>query len=160
MASLDYGIIKKVHEALLEKGLRVSLAESCTSGLVAHALTLMPGARGSFDSSMVCYSRHAKQKLLGLSEEFLNEHGTVSEETARAMAEAARKKAGTDVGLAVTGILGPETIEDREVGLVYIAISTEKETLSKRCRFKGERDEVKHDAANTALQFLYDSVLS
>jgi nicotinamide-nucleotide amidase len=72
MEILDLKLIKKVHEGLADKGLRVSVAESCTGGLVAHALTLMPGSRGSFDSSVVCYSRHAKHRLLGLGESLLD----------------------------------------------------------------------------------------
>jgi PncC family amidohydrolase len=160
MAALDSAIIKKVHEGLKEKGLRVSVAESCTGGLVAHALTLMPGSRGSFDSSVVCYSRHAKHRLLGLSEPFLDEHGTVSEETTRAMAEAVRERAATDVSLAVTGVLGPAGIEGKEVGLVYIAVATKDGTVARRYMFRQERDEAKHSAANAALELLYETVLA
>jgi PncC family amidohydrolase len=160
MENLDLELIRKVHEGLKEKGLRVSAAESCTGGLVAHALTLIPGSRGSFDSSVVCYSRHAKHRLLGIDDSFLDEHGTVSDETTRAMAEAVRRKAGTDVSLAVTGVLGPDSIEGKEVGLVYIAVSTRDKTVSRRYMFHGERDEAKHSAANAALELLYETVLA
>lgn len=159
MEILDLELIKRVHDGLKEKGLRVSAAESCTGGLVAHALTLMPGSRGSFDSSVVCYSRHAKQTLLGLDDSLLEKHGTVSEETTRAMAEAVRRKAATNVSIAVTGVLGPGTIEGRELGLVFIAVSTKDKTVARRFMFKAERDVAKHMAANAALELLCETVL-
>jgi nicotinamide-nucleotide amidase len=158
MENLDLEIIEKVHEALKKKGVKVTLAESCTAGLVAHALTLMPGASGCFDSSVVCYSRHAKHRLLGLSESFLDKHGTVSEDTARAMAEAARKKAGTEVAMAVTGVLGPEPVEDRKVGIVFIAVAVEGQTTSRGFSFEGDRNAIKYSAANQSLHFLYEAV--
>jgi nicotinamide-nucleotide amidase len=158
MENLDLDIIAKVHEALKKKGVKVALAESCTAGLVAHALTIMPGALGCFDSSVVCYSRHAKRRLLGLGESFLDKHGTVSEDTARAMAEAAREKAGTEVAMAVTGVLGPEPIEDREVGIVFTAVATEGQTTSRGFSFEGDRNAIKYSAANQALHFLYEAV--
>lgn len=158
MPDLDFDIIRQVHETLKKKGLKVALAESCTGGLVAHALTLMPGSSGCFDSSIVCYSRHAKQRLLGLSESFIAEHGTVSEETARAMARSIRDRSGVEVGLGITGVLGPDTIEDREVGLVFVAAAVGDDMVSMSLKFKGERDEIKHAAANTALRLLYEAL--
>ncbi len=143
-----------------EKGLKVAVAESCTGGLVAHALTLMPGSSGSFDSSIVCYSRHAKHRLLGLSESFLAEHGTVSKETAKAMALAAREKAGVEVGIGVTGITGPEAIENREVGLVYVAVAVGDKIVSREIKLSGERDEIKHAAANSSLRLLFEVLSS
>jgi len=158
MPALDTGIIGKVREALREKGLRVALAESCTGGLLAHALTLMPGASGFFDSSVVCYSRQAKTRLLGLGETFLAEHGTVSEETARAMAVSAREKSEVEVGVGITGALGPGTVEGKEAGLVFVAVSMGSEVFSRRFLFAGERDEIKHSAANAALLLLREAV--
>ncbi|MEJ2313781.1 MAG: CinA family protein [Nitrospirota bacterium] len=159
MADLDLEAIREVHEALKERGLKVAIAESCTGGLVAHALTLMPGSSGCFDSSIVCYSRHAKSRILGLAESFINIHGTVSEETARAMALAVCERAGVEVGLGITGVLGPDTIEDREVGVVFVAAAFRGEVVaSRRLKFEGERDEIKHAASNTALRFLLEAL--
>ncbi|MGD2079749.1 MAG: CinA family protein [Nitrospirota bacterium] len=159
MADLDLETIRQVHGALRERGLKVALAESCTGGLVAHALTLMPGSSGCFDSSIVCYSRHAKSRILGLDESFVNAHGTVSEETARAMALAAAERAGVEVGLGITGVLGPDTVEDREVGVVFVAAAVRGEVVdSRRLKFEGERDEIKHAAANTALRILLEAL--
>jgi len=158
MADIDSGLVHKVHEALTARGWKISLAESCTGGLLAHALTLIPGSRGCFDSSVVCYSPNAKQRLLGLSESFIEDNGTVSEETTKVMARAVREKSGTDISLAVTGVLGPESIEDKEVGLVYVAISTKEGTSSRQFTFGGGRDEAKHAAVNAALQFLLETV--
>jgi nicotinamide mononucleotide (NMN) deamidase PncC len=76
------------------------------------------------------------------------------------MAEAVREKAGTDVSIAVTGVLGPGSIEGKELGLVFIAVSTKEQTVARRFMFKGERDEAKHLAANAALELLCETVLA
>lgn len=158
METFDLEIIGKLHETLKSKGLTLSLAESCTAGLVSHMLTTLPGASKFYDSSIVCYSVESKKKLLGIKESLIKKHGVISEDAARAMAEAVKDRTGTDVSLSVTGNLGPEALEDREVGLVFIAVSTELETTSRGFIFKGSRQEIKHSAATAALHFLYEAV--
>ncbi|MBI4822728.1 MAG: CinA family protein [Nitrospirae bacterium] len=151
-------IVGKLHEAFKSKGLRLSIAESCTGGLISHWLTTLPGASLFFDSSIVSYSINSKIKLLGVKKSTVKKHGTISEETAREMAESLRSKTGTDFCLSITGNLGPEPIEDKKVGLVFIAVSFSKETTSRGFRFEGSRDKIKKSAGITALEFLYEAV--
>ena len=111
-------------KALISKNLTLSLAESCTGGLIAARLTNIPGASGAFISSAVTYSNEAKSALLGVREETLREYGAVSRQTAREMAEGARKASGSDIALSVTGIAGPDGgSAEKPVGLVYLGIS-------------------------------------
>jgi len=107
METSELEIIKKIHEIFRTRNLRLSLAESCTAGLISHKITSLPGASDFFDSSIICYSAESKIKLLGVKKSILKKHGTISEEAARAMAEGIRMKTKTDFALSVTGNLGP-----------------------------------------------------
>ena len=158
MAGAELDIVKKVHELFKRKGLKLTVAESCTGGLIGHLLTSEPGATAFFDSSVVCYSKGSKEKLLGLGRSFLEKHGTVNEETTRAMAGAVRKATGADVSLAVTGNMGPEPFEGHKPGLVYVAVSLGVETTSKGFMFEGTRGQVKQSAAEEALHYLFEAV--
>jgi PncC family amidohydrolase len=158
MESADLDIVAKIHGFFKSKGLKLAVAESCTGGLIGHMLTSLPGASGFFDSSIVCYSARSKEKLLGLGHSFIKDHGTINEDTARAMAGAARKASGADVSLAVTGNLGPDPIEGHKAGLVFIAVSLDAETTSRGFFFEGERDEIKKSASEKALHFLFEAV--
>ena len=114
-------LVDVVGRMLLEKGLTFASAESCTGGLVAAALTDIPGISQSFMAGFVTYSNEAKMRELGVSEETLREHGAVSEETAREMVEGLARVTGCDVCISVTGIAGPGGgTEGKPVGLVYI----------------------------------------
>src|SRR5919199_2237763 len=97
-----------VARLLKEKGATLALAESCTGGLLAKRLTDMPGSSAYFIEGLVTYSNESKERLLGVPHELIVEHGAVSEPVARAMAEGARKLAGTGYGLSVTGVAGPD----------------------------------------------------
>lgn len=110
--------------ALLEKGLHVATAESCTGGLVAERITRVPGASGAFEWGAVTYSCAAKARVLGVKEETLEKFGAVSPQTAAEMAAGARRASGADIALAVTGNAGPEPSEGKEVGLVYVAVDS------------------------------------
>ncbi len=156
MEALNLETIGKIHAGFKSGGLRLVLAESCTAGLVAHALTSVAGALGFFDASIVCYSEESKERLLGISGSFLREYGAVSEETTRAMAVAARNLLGADVSLAVTGVLGPRKAGDADVGRVYVAVSRREGTESRGFMFAGGRGEIKYAACNAALDFLYE----
>jgi PncC family amidohydrolase len=158
MAISDLDIVKRVHEFFKTRGLTLAVAESCTGGMVGHLLTSLPGASLFFDSSMVCYSARSKEKVLGLGNSFIKKHGTISEDTARAMAEAAKKVTGSDIAVAVTGNLGPEPIEDRSVGIVYIAVALDIETTSGGFFFEGTREEMKRSASEEVLHFLFQAV--
>ena len=150
--------VEKIHKHLKASWKRLCVAESCTGGLISHLLTNLPGASIFFDSSVVAYSGESKIKLLGIKRSLIRKYGAVSEETARAMASALREKRGTDFSLAITGNLGPEPMEDKKVGLVYMAVDWERETVSKGMLFEGQREEIKRYAAVAALWFLCEVI--
>jgi nicotinamide-nucleotide amidase len=111
----------------------IATADSCTGGIIAHRLTNVSGSSGYFMQGVTTYSNESKVKLLGIPENLIEAHGAVSEEVAQAMAENIRKIAGTNVGLATTGIAGPTgATPSKPVGLAYIGFSTEKETTAIR----------------------------
>lgn len=109
----------------------IATAESCTGGLISSRLTNVSGSSVYFIQGVITYSNESKTKLLNVPEKLLQEHGAVSEEVAKAMAENIRKIAGTDIGLSTTGIAGPTgATENKPIGLAYIGFSTEKETIA------------------------------
>jgi nicotinamide-nucleotide amidase len=129
----DETLESAVGRLLTERGATLALAESCTGGLLAKRLTDMAGASVYFMEGLVTYSNEAKERLLGVPYEVLVEHGAVSEPVARAMAEGAREDAGTDYGLSVTGVAGPDGgTEEKPVGLVFVGISDEDGTTVER----------------------------
>ncbi|MCX5717530.1 MAG: CinA family protein [Nitrospirae bacterium] len=148
------GIIQKVHEIFKKKGLKLSVAESCTGGLVSHYITMIPGASTFFEAGVVTYSAESKMRIFGLSLETISSYGIVSGETAKEMAERIRLLTKTDCALSTTGNLGPEVLEGKDVGLVYTAVSMYGKTFVEELRFKGERQEIKERAALSALEFL------
>ena len=144
-----------VAELLLSERKTLALAESCTGGLVAHKLTNVPGSSGFLDRGLVVYSNRAKVDLLGISPDLLELHGAVSPETAKAMAEGVRERAGTDIGLAITGIAGPGGgTETKPVGLVHIGYSDQNRTIVETHRFARERQWNKERSALSALDLV------
>ncbi len=103
---------------------------------------------------MVCYSEDVKKSVLGVSSSILKKHGMVSEETAVAMTEGVMKLGHTDIGLSVTGVAGPERIEDKDVGLVFIAAAVRDRVESQGFKLSGDREEIKRQASLEALRFL------
>jgi len=156
-----YGADGEVLEAVLgrmlrEAGLTLGVAESCTGGLIGHRLTDIPGSSDYFLSSLVTYSNEAKIALLGVPEETIRQHGAVSAETARAMAEGVRKACRSDVGLSVTGIAGPTGgTPEKPVGLTYVGIAGAGPAAVEEHRLRGGRGMVKERAAQAALYLLY-----
>lgn len=144
-----------VRRLLAEKNLTLAIAESCTGGLLSHMITNAPGSSAYFDSAVICYSTEAKVRLLGVPEKLISKYGTVSPETAKAMASAVKKLRDVKIGLAVTGIAGPDSQENKPVGLVYIALSYGKQTYAGEFRFKGGREKIKKQAAMAAIEFLW-----
>ncbi|MEC4686389.1 MAG: CinA family protein [Nitrospirota bacterium] len=151
-------VVSGIHEIFREKGLTLSIAESCTGGLISHYITSLPGASAFFEAGVVTYSIESKERILGVSPEIISTHGVVSEETARDMAEKVRQLTGTTCSLSTTGNLGPDVLEDKEAGLVYMAVSTVTQTLSREMRFTGDRGEIKESAALAALKLLVEGV--
>jgi PncC family amidohydrolase len=151
-------IIEKVHRIFRDKELTLSLAESCTGGLISHMITALPGASEFYTSGIVSYSGEAKTGILGVSPDVINNKGMVSGDTAREMAERVRLMTGSDYSLSSTGNLGPGVLEGRDVGLIYIAASSRKRIIVRELRLKGNREENKEKAAISALQLLVELV--
>lgn len=142
--------------ALVERRLTVATAESCTGGRVAAFLTAIPGVSDAFLEGVVSYSNQAKTRLLGVPAALIEAHGAVSEEVARAMAAGVRERAGTDLGLGVTGIAGPGGgSAEKPVGLVHLAAARrDGRVLHLRRVFPGEREQVQVRAAAAGLDLL------
>jgi PncC family amidohydrolase len=147
-----------VHRAFIRGSLTLSVAESCTGGLLSSLLTALPGASAFFLAGMVTYSAEAKKTLLSVSADTVERHGVVSDEAAREMAEAIRKHTRSDFSLSTTGNLGPETLEGKERGLVYIAAHGAGKTASRELRLKGDREDNREEAALEAFRLLLDLV--
>jgi nicotinamide-nucleotide amidase len=141
-----------VLDLLRERGLTIATAESCTAGLVAAALTGVPGSSEAFVGGIVAYSNAAKESLLGVPPHTIAAHGAVSAETAAAMATGARAALGADVAVAVTGIAGPGGgTPEKPVGLVHTAVAAPEGVTGARVELPGDRDEVRSRAAALAL---------
>jgi PncC family amidohydrolase len=147
-------VAAEVHRVFVRRGLTLSVAESCTGGLLLSLLTGLPGASAFLLAGVVTYSAEAKKTLLSLSADTVERHGVVSDETAREMAEAIRKRTKSDFSLSTTGNLGPDTLEGKEKGLVYIAARKVGKTVSRELRLKGDREGNREDAALEALRLL------
>lgn len=142
-------------ERLIERNLKLALAESCTGGLMSHRITEVPGCSAVYMAGIVPYSNRAKMNLLGVPKELIEHHGAVSHEVALAMAAGARAAAGADIGIGITGIAGPGGgTETKPVGLVYISLSAGDEEFSREYRFAGSRHDIKARSAQAALTLL------
>lgn len=149
-----------VAQLLVARRLSLALAESCTGGLLAARLTAVPGASDFFERGMVTYSNRSKLELLGVPETLLREHGAVSEPVARAMAAGALRAASADVGVGITGIAGPSGgSPEKPVGLVYIALAGALGDVAHRRLFPGDRERVRQQAVQVALEMLRRSLL-
>ena len=155
-----YGVDDETLEGLVGRLLRargwtVALAESCTGGLVGHRLTQVGGSSAYFERGFVVYSNAAKQTLLGVPDAVLREHGAVSAACAEAMARGARDRAGTDVGVSVTGIAGPDGgSPTKPVGTVFVALADARGAVVERHRFDRDREGNKALSAVRALDLL------
>ena len=154
--------LPQVVATLLEQTrLRLAVAESCTGGLLTARLTEVPGSSAYLEGAWVPYANRAKVEALGLADSLIERHGAVSEEVARAMAEAARERAHVDLGVAVTGIAGPTGgTPDKPVGLVFIAISGAAGERTRRFHFPGDRDRVRFQSTQAALEMLRRGLLA
>lgn len=148
-----------VGRLLLARGLTLSVAESCTGGLLGHRLTNVSGSSAYFERGVVVYSNRAKQELLGVPEHVLRAHGAVSAPCAEAMARGICERSGSPCGLAVTGIAGPDGgTPQKPVGTVFFGVAVEGKVESRRFRFAGDRVSVKRQSAQTALDLLRRSL--
>lgn len=144
-----------VGRLLIERGLTLATAESCTGGLLGNRITNVAGSSEYYLGGIVSYSDAAKMNLLGVSQETLKEFGAVSEETAQEMAAGARRVLQSDVGVSITGIAGPTGgTEDKPVGLVYIAVDVAGDVAVRKFVFSEDRRYNKELSAQAALNLV------
>lgn len=149
-----------VGKLLTDRGETVSLAESCTGGLIGMRLTEVAGSSRYFIEGAVTYANEAKQRALGVSEQTLIDHGAVSAETAEAMAGGMRERAGTDHSISVTGIAGPDGgTQEKPVGTVFIGYAGSKGTRSIKFVLPGDRELIRWRASQAALDYLRRQIL-
>ncbi len=155
-ALLQRGSLEEDVVALLDgRGLTLALAESCTGGMVAARVTGTPGASRVFTGGVTAYANEAKARLLGVSESTLEKFGAVSEETAREMAEGARRALGANFGVSVTGIAGPGGGSgEKPVGTVCFGLASPEGVTSRREFIPGDRARVRDFSAAFALNML------
>jgi nicotinamide-nucleotide amidase len=144
-----------VGDLLIARGLRIALAESCTGGLLTSRLTDVAGSSRYVERGVIAYSNEAKVTMLGVQPGLIEQHGAVSEPVALEMASGIRAAANVDIGVGVTGIAGPGGgTPEKPVGTVAIAVTTASDARSRTFRFIGEREQVKFQAAQAALDMV------
>lgn len=154
--SLEDKIVKKI----LDIGYTITTAESCTGGLLAGRILNVSGASAVYNEGHITYSNEAKERLLGVSHETLEQYGAVSEQTAKEMAEGVARVANAEVGLSTTGIAGPGGgTPQKPVGLVYVGCHIAGKTYVKECRFHGNREENRNAAVEAVLELLYEKLI-
>ncbi len=136
----DETLEEVVGRLLKEREMKIATAESCTGGLIAHTLTNISGSSAYFERGIVSYSNAAKVEILRVNEDTIAEHGAVSPEVAMQMAEGVKSTSGADIGIGVTGIMGPTgATTDKPVGLVYIGYCDEKVCTVRKYIFGNDR---------------------
>ena len=157
----DNSLAQVVMTKLIEKHLTITAAESLTGGQLQAALTSIPGASQAFMGGFVTYANYAKEKLLAIPAEVIDKHGSVSEQTAILMAEQAKQKLGADVGVSLTGVAGPNSLEGQPVGTVWIGIAyRNKAGYAQKFHFPRQRKYVQARAVLTALDLVRKELLS
>ena len=157
----DNSLAQVVMTKLREKHLTITAAESLTGGQLQAALTSIPGASQAFMGGFVTYANYAKEKLLAIPAEVIDKHGSVSEQTAILMAEQAKQKLGADVGVSLTGVAGPDSLEGQPVGTVWIGIAyRNKAGYAQKFNFPRQRKYVQARAVLTALDLVRKELLS
>lgn len=157
----DNSLAQVVMTKLIEKHLTITAAESLTGGQLQAALTSIPGASQAFMGGFVTYANYAKEKLLAIPAEVIDKHGSVSEQTAILMAEQAKQKLGADVGVSLTGVAGPDSLEGQPVGTVWIGIAyRNKAGYAQKFHFPRQRKYVQARAVRTALDLVRKELLS
>ncbi|MBA4250822.1 MAG: competence/damage-inducible protein A [Chlorobiaceae bacterium] len=151
----DDDISETVCKLLIDRGMRISIAESCTGGNISNRLTNISGSSKFFDRGIVAYSNAAKVELLKVDEETIIKFGSVSEEVAKEMAIGIKEVSGTDLGIGITGIMGPTGATDgKQIGTVFIAIADDTDVFSRKFLFGDDRILNKDRASQAALDVI------
>jgi len=152
---------QEIGNLLRQKGLTLGVVESASGGLISHRITNVPGSSDYYKGSVTAYSNEVKIKVAGVREDTINRYGAVSPQVAEEMAQGGRKTLAADICLADTGIAGPSgATPGKPVGLFYIGLSHRAGTYSQKHNFHGNREQNKQSAAEAALGWLKDYLLS
>jgi nicotinamide-nucleotide amidase len=143
-----------VGDTLRQRGMTLAVAESCTGGLLSKRITDLPGASDYYKGGVCSYTNEVKINLLGVQPDTLAQYGAVSAQTAEQMAAGAAQVFGTDIGVGITGVAGPDPSEGKEVGLVYISVWFQGELITRETRNSLGRDRVRNQAASNALDII------
>ena len=151
----------EIGELLKQKGLTLGTVESATGGLISHTITNTPGSSEYYRGSVIAYKNDVKIKVIGVSADTLEKHGSVSGQVAEEMALGGKRLLDVDICIADTGIAGPGgTTPDKPVGLFYLGLADANGALSQRHKFYGDREQNKQSAAGTALRWLKEYLLN
>jgi nicotinamide-nucleotide amidase len=146
---------------LRQKGLTLGVVESATGGLISHRITNVPGSSDYYKGSVTAYSNEVKIKVVGVGENTINQYGAVSSQVAEEMAQGGSKVLAADICLADTGIAGPSgATPGKPVGLFYIGLSHNEVNYSQKHIFQGDREQNKRSAAEAALRWLKEYIVS
>jgi PncC family amidohydrolase len=157
MTSLE----QEVGNLLRQRGLTLGIVESATGGLMSHRITNVPGSSAYYKGSVTAYSDEVKIKVIGVKEATINQYGAVSPQVAEEMAQGGKKVLATDICLADTGIAGPTgATTEKPIGLFYIGLSHQTGTYNQKHNFKGNREQNKRAAAEAALDWLREYLIS
>ena len=157
MANLE----QEVGSLLRQKGLTLGVVESATGGLISHLITNVPGSSDYYQGSITAYSNEVKIKVVGVKADTINQYGVVSHQVAEEIAQGGRKVLAVDICLADTGIAGPGgATPGKPVGLFYIGLSHQAGTYSQKHHFHGDREQNKRSAAEAALAWLREYLIS
>jgi len=143
-----------VQELMLRKGLTLSIAESCTGGLISSILTKLPDCSKYFKGSVVCYSRFSKENILNIDKSIIEKYGTISSEVGLEMAKKTKELFDSDIALSTTGVAGPLGQENKPAGLVYISLCSDDFSKTKELNLYGSREEIQLKAAQATLNML------
>ena len=139
---------------LSHQNLSIATAESLTAGMLSSAIADVPGASAVFHGGVVAYNNNIKHRLLGVSADTLAARGAVDSETAKQMAQGARQRFQSDLGISTTGVAGPEPSEGKAVGLTFIALATAENTAVRLLRFDGNRDHNRRATVAACVQLM------
>lgn len=152
----DKNLEEVVVDILKKRGQTIALAESCTGGLLSSRFVAIPGVSDIYKGGFVTYANETKESWLGVDKELLEEHGAVSKQVAMAMAKGVSRVAGTDIGVAITGVAGPDGgSEQKPVGTVHVAVAIGEHVFEKKLFLSGLRQKIREYSAQYALILLY-----